>query len=298
MTVLEKLELIREKAIAKMNEVIEAYSSRAEASKAAEVSEEVAESEALPEEPKEDSEEATAVETPRARKISPMTEPKSRKGFNGGVNRSQLVRDFFMKNKDARNKDAVEYLKSEHNVVVSPELVSIVRTKLNLPKRQKTERVSRSHLIREYFSKHPEARNKDAIEFLGKRGTAVTAELVSSVRAKMGTKPKRSKAKASDKAKIRKGKSDLPLPAIITKVLKGSRNGHKLADLADLALKAGYRYNGSRGRDGVIQNVYQAVNTLRERKSHPGWVGEMPVVLHDKESQRWKLNPKAKREVA
>lgn len=343
MTVLEKLELIRDKAVAKMNEIIEAYSTRA-ATKESE-SESVQETEAVAATAVEV---ATAVETPKATKISPIEGPK--KGLNGGVSRSQLVRDFFMANKDARNKDAVEFLKKEHNVAVTPELVSVVRSKLNLPKRGKENRsqlirdffsrkpdarnrdaveflagkgvdvshelvssvrakldpkakkapkalkskkegVSKSQVIRDFFAKKPDARNKDAIEFLAGKGVNVTAELVSSVRARIGGKVKSAKAKKARK-------SDLPLPAIVTKVLKGSREGHKLAELADLVLKAGYQYSGGRGRTGVLQNVYQAVKGLREEKTHPGWVGEIPVVVHDVESKRWKLNPKAKRDVA
>ena len=95
-----------------------------------------------------------------------------------------------------------------------------------------------------------------------------------------------------------KSKSDLPLPAILTRVFKGSRNGYKLAELPDLVQKAGYKYGGDRGRDGIVQNIYQALRILKKKKTHPGWVGETPVVIHDAESQRWKLNPKAKREVA
>jgi hypothetical protein len=213
-----------------------------------------------------------------------------------------------MSNREARNKDAVEFLKKEHDVVVSPELVSIVRTKLSLPKAKKVAKAkakkvktekgeSRSQLIRDFFEKNgSEARNRDAIEFLGNKGVTVTPELVSSVRARLGLK-KPKKAKAAKVTKVAKT-SDLPLTAILTRVLKGSRNGHKLAELADLALKAGYQYNGERGRDGVIQNVYQAVHGLQKKKSHPGWVGEMSVVIHDVESKRWKLNPKAKRLVA
>lgn len=293
MTALERLELVREKAVAKMNEIIEAYSARftqgAEESEATTAADKAIE----------DSAEELAVETPRAKGVVPAEEPKARKNLNGGINRSQLVRDFFVKNKNARNKDAVAFLKAEHNVVVSPELVSIVRTKLGIvrtkPGAMREKGENRSELIRNFFEKNTEARNKDAIKFLREKGVKVSPDLVSSVRSRLGMKTTRKKVEKVKALRVKTRKSDLPLTAIVTRALKGSRNGYKLAELADLSVKAGYQYGGDRGRDGIIANVYQAVRSLHEKKYHPGWAGETSVVMHDVESKRWKLNPKAKR---
>jgi hypothetical protein len=97
---------------------------------------------------------------------------------------------------------------------------------------------NRSELIRNFFEKNRESRNKDVVEFLNRKGLEVSPELVSAIRSKLGLPKSRKTGNVrmvkAEKMRKDKSKSDLPLPAILTRVFKGSRNGYKLAELPDL----------------------------------------------------------------
>lgn len=173
------------------------------------------------------------------------------------------------------------------------------------PGRRKGE-VNRSDLIREYFRKHGmEIKNKDLIESLEKaHKVKIEPSLVSTIRKKMqeGKKPARA-AKVKAKAKARSAKvvhagemKGLPMPALCAAILKKSgKDGLKLKEVTERVIEAGYDYKGNKGNLGIAQNVYQALHTLSQKKSHPGYNGKVAVILHDESSKRWKLNPKAVR---
>ena len=163
--------------------------------------------------------------------------------------------------------------------------------------------INRSDLIREYFRKHGmEVKNKDVIENLEKANKIkFEPSLVSTIRKKMheGKKPAKAtkvtkvKEKAPVKAKAGELKG-LPMPALCAAILKKSgREGLKLKEVTEQVISAGYEYKGNKGNLGIAQNVYQALHTLSQKKSHPGYNGKVAVILHDECSKRWKLNPKA-----
>lgn len=162
--------------------------------------------------------------------------------------------------------------------------------------------INRSDLIREYFRKHGmEVKNKDLIESLEKaHKIKFEPSLVSTIRKKMheGKKPSKThkvKEKAPVKAKVKAGElKGLPMPALCAAILKKSgREGLKLKEVTEQVISAGYEYKGNKGNLGIAQNVYQALHTLSQKKSHPGYNGKVAVILHDESSKRWKLNPKA-----
>jgi hypothetical protein len=159
--------------------------------------------------------------------------------------------------------------------------------------------VNKSELIRAYFEKHgKDSRPRDVIEYLGKDGVEVGAALVSIIKTKLGAAPsKKVSLKTKESPAVSKSKkgSDLPLPAVCLEVLSKNKDGLKLGDLANKVEEAGYKYGGDKGHKGLVQNVYQCLYSLSKEKSHPGFEGTDPVVLHDETSKRYVLNPKAKR---
>lgn len=184
---------------------------------------------------------------------------KARKG-RGGVNKSEKIREYFDEHgMAARNKDIIEYIKKTYNTEVGPAHVSIVRKNMTAGKTSKTA---------------PKAK------------ATKTAKVKA---AKVTKAPKVKKAKGS--------LGQLPMGTLCTRLLDdcGSREGLKLAELTDLVIKSGYPYSGAKGRDGVLQNVYQALHALSKKGSHVGYKDETPVILHDPTSKRYRLNPKAKK---
>jgi len=236
MATLDTLLKIREIAISKMDEIIRNFAEKTDVQGTEEQSSPPAETSAV-----------AVVPAASAPKTVEVSETKIRKGWKGGVNKSQLIRDYFAEHgKDSRPRDVLAYLKADHGIIVSPVLVSIIKNQIG-----------------------------------GK-----------SVKTKKFKAPK-AKAKT-----VRHRASDLPLTALCVELLKNSRDGFKLSEIVTKAERAGYKYSGKRGREGIVQNVYQALRTLRERKTHPGYVGEVSVIIHDEASKRWRLNPKAKRKTA
>lgn len=228
-------------------------------------------------------------------------------------NQSDLVRGYMSKHAGARNKEIIEMIKKDHGVEVNPSLVSFLRGKSRKGRkvsvRVKAGRpaatsrvVSGSSLIREYLEKKPSASNEEVVkELKASKKVEVRPTLVSSVRAILKRKGfKTSKISIGKGFKVRKARKGLPMPALVVKVLeRAGREGMKLSEMKSKVIKAGYEYRGSKGEDGILQNVYQAVHALSKTIPHAGYEGKAPVVLHDHSTKKWKLNPKAvKKEVA
>lgn len=168
------------------------------------------------------------------------------------------------------------------------------------PSRKAKGGVSRSELIREYFSKHKGVRNLDVIEHMKKvHNIEVKPSLVSTVKLSMKLpkgKPGRVKA---GKTKVRRGRrSGLPMVACIAKVMSKSKDGMTRDEVLEGVKRLGYRYSGSKGEDGLKNIVYQGLYALSQKKSHAGWKGSVPVLLHDEQSHTWKMNPRAEQKIA
>lgn len=223
---------------------------------------------------------------------------------------SELIRQFLKTHHGVRNKDVIEAIKRDHGVEVNASLVSYIRNssaqKKSAPKvvrmkiqhpisrdKGKTTAVrSGSSMIREYLEKYPDASNDEVVkEIKRSKKVSVRPTLVSSVRAFL----KRAGGKTSSvSSKTRKG---LPMTALVVRILeKAPKEGVKLSALSKKAIDFGYEYRGSKGAEGVTQNVYQALHALSRQIPHRGYEGKAPVVLHD--GMRWKLNPKAKKKIA
>jgi len=236
MSALQVLEKIRDEAIAKMNAFISGMAEKAEKTEAEKT--EVTETKV----------EEVAAEAPAATGTVPSNgQAKSRKGWKGGVNKSELVRNYFEKHgMECRNKDLIDAIRKSKGVEINPTLVSIIRKDMGSKRVRKT-RVQKVAL-------------------------------------------KTSKVRKTDL-------SGLPMTALCARILQNtrrSRDGLKLAEIADLVIQSGYKYTGSKGREGVVQNVYQALHNLSKKTSHPGYEGQVAVILKDETSHRYRLNPKAK----
>jgi len=178
-----------------------------------------------------------------------------------GINRSEKIRDYFNKHGMAvRNKDVIEYIRKTYNTEVGPAHVSIIRKNMSGKATKAAPKASK------------------------------TKAKATKAKAEAKAKPARKSTKAS------KLIADLPMHTLCTNLLKkhGARDGLKLAELTDLVMKSGYSYKGEKGRDGVLQNVYQALHALAKEGAHTGYKGETPVIVKDPTSKRYKLNPKAK----
>lgn len=236
MSALQVLEKIRDEAIAKMNAFISSMTDKAEA-----VSAEVVEA-AVGE---------VVAEAPAATGTVPSDgQAKSRKGREVGVNKSELVRNYFEKHgMECRNKDVIDAIRKSRGVELNPTLVSIIRKSMGL------KRVRKTHV------------QKMVVKETKKESKVKTADL-----------------------------AGLPMTALCARILQKtrSREGLKLAEIADLVIQSGYKYTGSKGREGVVQNVYQALHNLSKKTAHPGYEGQVAVILKDETSHRYRLNPKEK----
>lgn len=248
----------------------------------------------------EEVEAAGEVEAKRAE----APEPKpARKGRNGEVNKSQKIREYLTKHPEAGNQEVVEYLRKECGADVSPQFVSTIKSnakRAGAPSSRKVAKgrgkggLNKSQVVREYFSKHEDASVNDVIAHLKERyNTSVTPALIYSI--KRSPLAKKGRKKAQEK----KSERGEPMVACVAKTLSKLREGGRLSEIAENIQKSGkYHYAGERGEEGFRATVAQALNDLSQPKTHPGWKGEVAVVIHDKELRRWKLNPKAKRESA
>lgn len=68
-------------------------------------------------------------------------EEKKRRGWKGGVNRSDLIREYFREHgMDVKNKNLIEDLEKSHKVKIEPSLVSTIRKKIEMEKGGKAAR--------------------------------------------------------------------------------------------------------------------------------------------------------------
>lgn len=251
LSTLEQLEKIRDMAINKMNEIIgrerkPAFETVVTETEVATEAVAASDLEAKAEETVVLSEEAGTPPEPKATKPRPV----GRRGRNGEVNKSGLIREYFEKHPQARNQEVIEYVKEKHKIELQPSLVSTVKLSMNIPK--------------------------------SKRGR---------VKGKVS-------AKAVAKAKRTARKKDgLPMVACVTKVVAKSKGGLRIDDVVS-GVKKLYDYSGKQGEQGLKNVVYQALYALSLKKERRGWEGSAPVILHDDERRTWKLNPKAKRKIA
>lgn len=315
-TILEEMKRVRDFAVKKMNEMISREEAKAESHGETttfveeKIAEEVAEGEVVAKE---------TVSPPEPKATKPH--PAARKGRNGELNKSEIIREYFKRHPDAGNQEVIDYLKEKHGIQAYPSLVSTVkfhmrkkvkpsaktvskpaakvrerrgdaadrRGRSKFPKGRVKGGINRSELVREYLAKHRDAGAGEVISHLkDKHATSVTPALVYSIKAKM---PKRGRKPDSDKGE--------PMVACVMKALAKLKEGAKLKDVAKFVKKSGkYHYAGSKGEEGFLYTVYQALHALHQSKKRRGWEGRAPVVLHDKENHTWKLNPNAKREFA
>jgi hypothetical protein len=223
------------------------------------------------------------------------------------LNKSEMIRKYFEKHgMEVKNKDIIEYARRTYNIELNAGLVSIIRGTMAERKvrkakeskgvkkvaKTKTDGVNKSEMIRKYFEKHGmEVKNKDIVEYARKAYKIDLApSLVSIIRGTMA-EPKNGKAKKETHL------GGLPMTALTVALLQKNRgqDGLKLSEITDLVIKSGYKYSGDKGREGITQNVWQALNNLSKKTAHPGYDGEVSVILKDAASHRYRLNPKAKR---
>jgi len=151
---------------------------------------------------------------------------------------------------------------------------------------------NKSHEIRSYFEKHGmDSRPCDVIRSLEARGIEVSAPLVSITKKNM----LKESGSLVPKKEVRKvvNESGKPLPTILTEILSQHKDGISLKDLPDLVSAAGYSYGGQKGRDGLYNNIYQTLHSLKAEKHHKGFLDTTPVVLL--EDHKYRFNPSAKR---
>lgn len=167
-------------------------------------------------------------------------------------------------------------------------------------------KVSKSDLIRDFFEKNPDAENKDLIEHFRKKNIEIKPSLVSTVKTHMGTrkeKRKRGRPVGSTKVRAEKAtakaekKSGLTMVEAAVRVVAKSKDGLRVNKILE-GVKKYYSYRGEQGDQGLKNCLNQALYALSQKKNRRGWKGNAPVILHDKESHTWRLNPKAERQTA
>jgi hypothetical protein len=290
MTTIEKSFEALEKSVAKVNAIVKAIKDSFTGT------EQVPSPEAAPE-----TEAGETLETTDVATAETAVQPEAPKGLN----KSEMIRKYFEKHgMEVRNKDIIKYAQKTYNIELNAGLVSIIRgtmgqrkvSKAKEPKSvkkiAKADGVNKSEMIRKYFEKHGmEVKNKDIVEYARKAHKIDLApSLVSIIRGTMA-EPKNGKAKKEAHL------AGLPMTALAVVLLQKNRgrDGLKLSEITDLVIKSGYKYSGDKGREGITQNVWQALNNLSKKTAHPGYDGEVSVILKDAASHRYRLNPKAKR---
>jgi hypothetical protein len=290
MTTIEKSFEALEKSVAKVNAIVKAIKDSFTGT------EQVPSPEAAPE-----TEAGETLETTDVATAETAVQPEAPKGLN----KSEMIRKYFEKHgMEVRNKDIIKYAQKTYNIELNAGLVSIIRgtmgqrkvSKAKEPKSvkkiAKADGVNKSEMIRKYFEKHGmKVKNKDIVEYARKAHKIDLApSLVSIIRGTMA-EPKNGKAKKEAHL------AGLPMTALAVVLLQKNRgrDGLKLSEITDLVIKSGYKYSGDKGREGITQNVWQALNNLSKKTAHPGYDGEVSVILKDAASHRYRLNPKAKR---
>ena len=110
------------------------------------------------------------------------------------VNKSQAIREFFTANPTAKAQEVVDAL-GKKGIAVAAGLVRIVKSKHNKAHaakkaatkkeaKTKTNGVNKSEAIRDYFKSHKTAKTSEVVDALAKKGITVTANLVTTVKAK------------------------------------------------------------------------------------------------------------------
>jgi hypothetical protein len=291
MTTMEKSFEALEKSVAKVNAIVKAIKDSFTGA------EQVPVSEAAPVEP-ETGETPETTEVATAEAVQPEASTK-------GLNKSEMIRKYFEKHgMEVKNKHIIEYARKTYNIELNPGLVSIIRKTMaerkvrkakepkGVKKVVKAEGVNKSEMIRKYFEKHGmEVKNKDIVEYARKSHKIDLAPSLVSIIRKTMDEPKNGKAKKETHL------AGLPMTALAVALLQKNRgrDGLKLSEITDLVIKSGYKYSGDKGREGITQNVWQALNNLSKKTAHPGYDGEVSVILKDAASHRYRLNPKAKR---
>lgn len=184
-------------------------------------------------ETKEEEEEEGTPPLPKSTKIS--TKQK------GKINKSDLIRDFFEKNPDSKNKEVIDYVNKNYKIKLHPALVSSVKKKL-----QETSGI------------------------------------------------KEVPAKKNEKKSVVKKSDSLSMTECVTKIMSRSKKGLD-ADQVFEKVKDLYNYTGSKGEEGFKNIVYQALYNLSLKKNRRGWKDSSPILLHDDSSHTWKINPEAKK---
>jgi hypothetical protein len=298
MTAIEKSFEALEKSVAKVNAIVKAIKdsfTTAEQAPAVEESTKTASEVAALE--------VEEVAAPEVEEAAPTTEKAEE------LNKSEMIRKYFEKHgMECKNKDIVDYALKTYKIKLNPSLVSIIRGTMaehkggkakatkEAVKPGRVEGVNKSEMIRKYFEKHGmECKNKDIVDYALKTYKVdLNPSLVSIIRATMAEhKGKKTKAPKQSKESL----AGLPMTALTVAILQKSRgrDGLKLSEITDLVIKSGYKYSGGKGREGITQNVWQALNNLSRKTAHPGYDGEVAVILKDAASHRYRLNPKAKR---
>jgi hypothetical protein len=226
-------------------------------------------------------------------------------------NQSELIRGYIRRHGlEVRNKDVVEAIRNEEGVEVSHPLVSYIKSKLanssksgigtkKGPGRGKRAEGARktllvqsaSSFIRDYLEKQGlDSSNEEVVKHLKSKGIEARPTLVSSVRANMKKKGFKTSRVSTNKKGRRKGPTMIEVAVEILK--NGPKSGMELSDVAEKALRSGYKYEGRKNLAGLTQNVYQALHTLTKTIPHKGFKGKVAVVKKD--GHLYKLNPKAK----
>lgn len=156
-------------------------------------------------------------------------------------------------------------------------------------------KVNRSQLVRDYFEKHgKDVRPKDVIEALEKNGIKVHSSLVSTIRKNLVTSTLENKVLVKRVEKTEK--QPVSLPRLVQDLLANNKNGLRLKEVMEKVKQSGYKYKGNKTvEQGLYSNVYQTLHSLATKKSHAGFEGTDPVVIHDGSSHMYKLNPEAKK---
>ena len=106
------------------------------------------------------------------------------------VNKSEAIRDYYKLNPKATAQEVVDAL-AKKGITVAANLVNTVKSKHNKRRAAKkaakvasNPEVNKSEAIRGYYKANPKAKTSEVVEALGKEGINVSANLVTTVKAK------------------------------------------------------------------------------------------------------------------
>ena len=205
--------------------------------------------------------------------------------------RSQAIREFLANDQNAKPSAVVEAL-AEQGIEVASGLVYAIKAKLTkngveAPAKKRGGRPRKTDA--EVPAKRGRGRpRKTDAEVPAKRGRGRPRKTDAEVPAKRG-RPRKIDAETETAPEARP-KNDMPLSALVMKILsyKKYTEGLKLDDLVEQVIKMGHKTGSKKGKKGLSQIVYQACKKLREQKGDAP-----PVLVKDKASHRYKINPAA-----